>query len=205
MCIFNFSYRAFPKRSRLWRTQVALSESERQRHPSLSQPRMHTVIRFIIIIIIKPQKRYSHEKRKSLFLSVPRDTQQPPPSSTQAVPFRFAIDPSCSIPVLRRKDSLLLHRLHERLQRDLGLIIRHLVPRAEHPEEAEVAGALERAHLLPVDGVGLQRLALERRLLAVLHRVGDRVAAGPVADPVGVAGPHEHLDAALHHAVQGGD
>ena len=106
---------------------------------------------------------------------------------------------------LRPRQRLLLHRLLKDLQRQLGLIVRHLVPRAKHPQEAEIVDALERAPFRAVDRVGCQRRGRERGRAGVRDRVGGREAAEPVADPVGVAGPQDDADAALDDGGEGGE
>ena len=112
--------------------------------------------------------------------------------------------PSHSL-ALRPSQRLLLHRLLKHLQRQRGLIIRHLVPGPEHPQEAEVVNGLERAALGAGDGVRGQGRGGEGGLAGVGDRVGGGEAAEPVADPVGVAGPEDDADAALDDGGEGGE
>ena len=63
-----------------------------------------------------------------------------------------------------------------------------------HAQEREVLHVLKGTPLLAVDGVGLEVLAVELLLTGVVDRVGGIVVAVPVADPVGVTGPHQDLD-----------
>ena len=106
-------------------------------------------------------------------------------------------------PHLRTNQRQPPHRLLKHLQRQRGLIVRHLVPGAKHPDEAEVARRLERAGLRPVDGVGRQGRGREGGLARVGDGVRGREPAEPVADPVGVAGPQDDADAALHDGGEG--
>ena len=77
------------------------------------------------------------------------------------------------------------------------------MPGPKHPQEAEVVHRLERASLRPADRVGCQRCGRERRRSGVRDGVGGGEAAEPVADPVGVAGPQDHADAALDDGGEG--
>ena len=54
---------------------------------------------------------------------------------------------------LRTSQRLLLHRLLKHLQRQRRLIVRHLVPGAKDPQEAEIVDGLERAALCALDRV----------------------------------------------------
>ena len=96
------------------------------------------------------------------------------------------------------------HRLLEHLQRQRGLIVRHLMPSPENSEEAQIRDALERASLDAVDVVGRQRFACKGGCAGVLDRVGGREAAKPIADPVSVASPHDNADTGLDDGGEGG-
>ena len=76
---------------------------------------------------------------------------------------------------------------------------------AKHPQEAQIIHRLERASLRAVHGVGRQRRGCESGRAGVGDGVGGGEAAEPIADPVGVAGPHDDADAALHDGVEGGE
>ncbi len=54
---------------------------------------------------------------------------------------------------LRRTDSLPLHRLNKRLQRQRGRIKRHLMPSAKHPHPAQIPLRLERPSRGAIDRV----------------------------------------------------
>lgn len=105
--------------------------------------------------------------------------------------------------LLRTSQRLLLHRLLKHLERQRGLVIRHLVPGAKHPQEAQVVDRLDRAALLALDGVGGQGFGREGGGARVGDGVGGGEAAEPVADPVGVAGPEDDADAALDDGREG--
>ena len=77
------------------------------------------------------------------------------------------------------------------------------MPGPKHPQEAQVIHRLERASLYAVDRVGRQCLGREGGGARVRDRVGGRETAEPVADPVGVAGPEDHADAALDDGGEG--
>lgn len=106
---------------------------------------------------------------------------------------------------LRTSQRLLLHRLLKHLQGQRRLVVRHLVPGTKNPQEAEVVHGFESAALGAVDRVGRQRCGCEGGSAGVGDGVGGGEAAEPVADPVGVAGPHDDADAALDDGGQGGE
>lgn len=66
-----------------------------------------------------------------------------------------------------------------------------------HAQEREVLHVFESTLLLAVDGVGFKVLARELLLTGEVDRVGGIVVAVPVADPVGVTGPHQDLNTGL--------
>lgn len=105
--------------------------------------------------------------------------------------------------LLRTSQRLLLHRLLKHLERQRGLVVRHLVPGPKHPQEAQVVDRLDRAALLALDGVGGQGFGREGGGARVGDGVGGGEAAEPVADPVGVAGPEDDADAALDDGREG--
>lgn len=106
---------------------------------------------------------------------------------------------------LRTSQRLLPHRLLKDLQRHRRLIIRYLVPGSKDPEEAEVVDRLKRASFSAIDSVRSELQGGEGRGAGIVDGVGGVEAAEPVADPVGVAGPHDDADAALDDGREGGE
>ena len=76
------------------------------------------------------------------------------------------------------------------------------MPRPKHPQERKVILLLERAALLAVDVIRRQRLGLESRCAGEIDGVGDGLAAEPVADEVGVAGPDDGLHAGFDDVAE---
>ena len=81
-------------------------------------------------------------------------------------------------------------------------VVHNLVAGLVHAQEREVVHVLEGTLLLTVDGVGFELLAVELLLTGEVNGVGGIVVAVPVADPVGVTGPHQDLDTGLDHVGQ---
>ena len=104
--------------------------------------------------------------------------------------------------LLRTRQRLLPQRLLKHLQRHLRLVIRHLMPRRKHPQKPKIILLLERAAWLAVDVVRRERLGLEGRGAGKIDGVGDGLAAEPVADEVGVAGPDDGLHAGFDNVAE---
>lgn len=90
---------------------------------------------------------------------------------------------------LRPHDPPPSHNLDKNLERQPGLIKRHLMARGEHAHESEIALGLERARGAAVDRVAGERRGAEGGRLRERDRVGCCQVADPVADPVCVTGP----------------
>lgn len=73
-----------------------------------------------------------------------------------------------------------------------------------YPQEREVVDRFERALLHAINRVRRQILRREPRLSGEINRIGHLVVAQPVADPVGIAGPYDDIDAGLDHVGESG-
>lgn len=93
-----------------------------------------------------------------------------------------------------RRDIHLPQHPPEKLQTRLGLVKGHLVPGLVDAREAEVAVLAHLAVLGPADGEGHVARGREAGLVGVVERVGDGLAAEPVADVIGVAVVERHAD-----------
>ena len=71
------------------------------------------------------------------------------------------------------------------------------MPSSKHPQEAEIVHSLESTSLRPIDCVGRQWCGCESGGAGVGDSVGGGETAKPITDPIGVASPHYHADAAL--------
>ena len=70
------------------------------------------------------------------------------------------------------------------------------MPGPEDAQEGQLALLLERAALLAGHVVGRQARGPEGGLPVIRDRLRGRLAAEPVADPIGVAGPDDRLHTA---------
>ena len=77
--------------------------------------------------------------------------------------------------------------------------------RPKHSQKVKVAYSLESPSLRPADGVSVQRRGVEGRGAGVGDCVGGGKTAEPVADPVGVTSPHDHLNTGLHNGGELGE
>ena len=127
------------------------------------------------------------------------------------------------IPTLSRTQRLLPHRLSENLQRHRRLVIRHLMPCSKNPsrnvsfgshfsdkfvmlpQKAKIVHRLERSPLRAINRIRVQRCGIESGRAGVGDGVGGGKTAKPVADPVGVAGPDDDLDAGLDYGGELGE
>lgn len=73
-----------------------------------------------------------------------------------------------------------------------------------HPQERKVVHIFERTLLDAIDRIRRQILGLERRLSGKSNSIGNLVVTKPVADPVGVARPHDNIDSGLDHVGESG-
>jgi len=79
------------------------------------------------------------------------------------------------------------------------------MPGPPHLQKRQIPHRLELPLLHAVNRVWRERRALERVLPGVLDCVCGREVAGPVADPVGVAGPDQDCDVGLNDGGEVGE
>ena len=142
-------------------------------------------------------------------------------SYIQKGPHYPILPPSSS--ALSRTQRLLPHRLSENLQRHRRLVVRHLMSCSKNPsrnvslgshfsngfvilpQEAKIVHRLERPPLRAINRIWFQRCGIESGRASVGDSVGGGKTAKPVADPVGVAGPDDDLNAGLDYGGELGE
>ena len=73
------------------------------------------------------------------------------------------------------------------------------------PQKAKIVHRLKRPPLSAINRIRFQRRGIEGGRARIGDRVGGGKTAEPVADPVGVAGPDDDLDAGLNYGGELGE
>lgn len=107
-----------------------------------------------------------------------------------------------SLMMLSGGELLALQDLSESLESNDRLVVGNLMTSLVDPQEVQVSNRLELPIGRAINSILSKRSRLELSTTRVVEVVDHQLGSIPVADPIQIAGPNEHVDAALHNLGQ---